>query len=205
MSPASALLGLGLVALAALLPMAIQGWRRRGTGEHYEADFRVQRAPQIALGGNVLLLALGSESWGGGALDLLAWLPRPAAALVSWLGVALYASGLGFLVAGWYALGANFSLDAELLEGQTVTRRGPYRVVLHPGYSGVGQALIGAGLATGSVLSLAFTGLVVGPLGHRRARYEEELLRTRFGDEYERYARSVGWRRFVPRFVPLGF
>ena len=78
-------------------------------------------------------------------------------------------------------------------------------VVLHPAYSGVAQALLGAGLASGSMLALLFTVMVVAPFGLRRARYEEALLLERFGEEYERYASSVGWRRIVPRFVPFGF
>lgn len=120
-------------------------------------------------------------------------------------GVALYVSGVSFVVGGWYSLGTNFSLDAELLRDQTVTNRGFYRLVTHPAYSGVAQALLGAGLASGWIVALAFSVSIVGPLGLRRARYEEALLIERFGEEYERYASSIGWRRIVPAFIPLGF
>lgn len=202
-TPERAIVLLGSVALVTALPAAVQGFRRRGSGERHEASFWIQRAPQLAVLANALLLERAFSP--GGLPSLLPHLPPVVSASVGWVGVALYASGLVFLVGGWYSLGANFSLDAELVRDQTVTETGLYRVVLHPAYSGVAQALLGAGLAAGSGVALLFTLLVVAPLGLRRARYEEALLLERFGEAYERYARSVGWRRIVPRFVPFGF
>lgn len=193
----------GLLALVAAAPLAVQAWRRRGTGETHERSFWIQRAPQLAVLANAFLLERAFSP--GGLPGVLPHLPSGVAAAVGWVGAALYVSGLVFVIGGWYSLGTNFSLDAELVRNQTVTDAGFYRWVLHPAYSGVAQALIGAGLAAGSLVCLLFTALVVGPLGLRRARYEERLLLERFGEQYARYARSVGWRRIVPRFVPFGF
>lgn len=203
--PESVLLYAGALALVAGLPIAVQGIRRRGTGATYEPLFWVQRAPQIAVLLNVAVVVAAFElPWEGGA-NLFAHLPAWASGVIAWCGVALYLVGLGFVVGGWYSLGENFSTDAELLAGQSVTSRGLYRFVLHPVYSGAGQALLGAGLASGSLVALAVTALLVIPLGYRRARYEEALLLRQFGEQYERYAESVGWRRLVPTFVPFGF
>jgi len=203
--PESVLLYAGALALVASLPIALKGVRRRGTGATYESLFWVQRAPQIAMLLNVAVIVAAFELEWEGAGNLFAHLPTWASALVAWCGVALYLAGLVFVVGGWYSLGENFSTDAELLADQSVTSRGLYRFVLHPVYSGVCQALIGAGLASGSLVALAMTGLAVAPLGYRRARYEESLLVRRFGEQYEHYAESVGWRRLVPKFVPFGF
>jgi protein-S-isoprenylcysteine O-methyltransferase Ste14 len=191
-----------LLALAVSLPILVRGIRRRGTGERHESLFWVQRAPQIAVLLNAVLVVAAFE---GHMDDPLAHLPAGLSRPVAWLGVALYLSGLVFVVGGWYSLGANFSTDAELLSGQSVTDRGVYRFVLHPVYSGAAQALLGAGIASGSLLAIAVTVLLVAPLGYRRARYEETLLVDRFGEQYRRYAESVGWRRLVPTFVPFGF
>lgn len=204
-TPEWAIVAFGVLALVAVVPLGVQGLRRRGSGESYESRFWIQRAPQLAVLANVLLLLVAFETSRESPLHLFAYLPAAAASVLAWCGVALYASGLVFLVGGWYSLGSNFSLDAELLRDQTVTTRGLYRLVLHPAYSGVAQALLGAGLASGWLVAPLFSALVVAPLGLRRARYEESLLLARFGDEYERYARSIGWRRIVPRFVPFGF
>jgi protein-S-isoprenylcysteine O-methyltransferase Ste14 len=203
--PESLITYAGLLALVAGLPILVRGLRRRGTGDRYESLFWVQRAPQIAVLLNVVLVVAAFEMPWGRMNDLFAHLPGEASGLVAWFGVALYLSGLIFVVGGWYSLGANFSTDSELLADQSVTNRGLYRFVLHPVYSGVGQALLGAGLASGSLVAVVFSALIVAPLGYRRARYEEGLLLERFGEQYRRYAESLGWRRLVPRFVPFGF
>jgi protein-S-isoprenylcysteine O-methyltransferase Ste14 len=203
--PESLITYAGLVALVASLPIVARGLRRRGTGVKYESLFWMQRAPQIAVFLNVVLIVAAFELPRGRMGNLFTHVPAEASGLIAWFGVALYLSGLTFLVGGWYSLGTNFSTDAELLANQSVTNRGLYRFVLHPVYSGVAQALLGAGLASGSLMAAVFTALIVVPLGHRRARYEETLLVERFGEQYRRYAESVGWRRLVPRFVPFGF
>lgn len=203
--PESVITYAGILALVASLPIAIQGLRRRGTGDTYESLFWVQRAPQLAVLLNVVVIVVAFELPREGMGNLFAHLPSWASGLVSWFGVALYLSGLVFVVGGWYSLGRNFSTDAELLPDQSVTSRGLYRYVLHPVYSGAGQALFGAGLVSGALVAIAITALLVLPLGYRRARYEESLLVGRFGEQYTRYAESVGWRRLVPKFVPFGF
>jgi protein-S-isoprenylcysteine O-methyltransferase Ste14 len=203
--PESVITYAGFLALVASLPIAVQGLRRRGTGDRYESRFSVQRAPQIAVLLNVVLIVAAFESPRERMGNLFAYVPAGESGLLVWFGVALYLSGLIFVVGGWYSLGENFSTDAELLPDQSVTNRGLYRFVLHPVYSGVGQALFGAGLASASLMALVFTVLLVAPLGYRRARYEETLLIERFGEQYRRYAESVGWRRLVPKFVPFGF
>lgn len=203
--PESIIAYLGALALVASLPIAVRGIRRRGTGDRYEPLFRVQRAPQIAVLVNILLIVSAFEFERESMGNVFAHLPSQASGLVAWCGVALYLSGLVFVVGGWYSLGENFSTDAELLPAQSVTNRGLYRFVLYPVYSGAAQALLGAGFASGSLIAVGSTALLVAPLGYRRARYEESLLLDRFGEQYRRYAESVGWRRLVPKFIPFGF
>ena len=204
-TPEWAIVSISSLAVLGAIPIAVQGLRRRGTSDTYESLFWTQRAPQLAVLLNVLLLLAAFESPPESMMNLFSYLPPSVSNLIAWCGVVLYVSGLTFLLGGWYSLGANFSTDAELLAGQTLTSRGFYRVVLHPAYSGVAQALFGAGIASGSLIAVVFTALIAVPLGYRRARYEEALLIERFGEQYERYADSIGWRRLVPRFIPFGF
>jgi len=203
--PESVVTYAGILALVASFPIAVQGIKRRGTGDNYESLFWVQRAPQIAVLLNLVAIIAAFELPREGMANMHAYLPSWASALAAWFGVALYLSGLIFVVGGWYSLGENFSTDAELLAGQSVTEGGLYRFVLHPVYSGAGQALFGAGLVSGALVAIAITALLVLPLGYRRARYEESLLVGRFGEQYTRYAESIGWRRLVPKFIPFGF
>ncbi len=192
-----------ILAVLFSLPVLIQGLRRRGTGRKYESLFWVQRAPQIAVFLNIGVVFAAFEFPRAGTMGLFSQLPFRA--VVAWCGVGLYLSGLVFLVGGWYSLRENFSTDAEVLADHSVATGGLYRWVLHPVYSGIGQACFGAGLASGSIISLLITALLVVPLWYRRARYEERLLIERFGEQYLRYAESVHWRRIVPKFVPVGF
>ncbi len=204
-TPEWAIVIFGVLALLGAIPIGVQGLRRRGTSATYESRFWIQRAPQLAVLLNALLIERAFELSPESLLNLFAHLPSAVSSLVAWCGVVLYVSGLTFLLGGWYSLGANFSTDAELLRGQTLTSRGFYRVVLHPAYSGVAQALLGAGLASGSLIAVICTAVLACPLGLRRARYEEALLVKRFCEQYESYATSIGWRRIIPRFVPFGF
>ncbi|MGI9627571.1 MAG: methyltransferase family protein [Longimicrobiales bacterium] len=201
MNPATVIETLAVIAFLAAMPVGIQGFRRRRSGEAYEADVLIQRAPQLVSLANLFVILGAFHVFPNGPLNLFHYLPSLVADLVSWLGVLLCLSGLIFMVGGWYSLGTNFSPDAEILPGQTITNRGLYRVVLHPAYSGIVQALLGAGLTSGSLVAIGCTLGVVAPLWLRRARYEERLLLETFGDRYETYADSMGWRRLVPRFT----
>jgi len=202
MNPATVVETLAGIAFLAAIPVAIQGFRRRATGAAYDATVLIQRAPQLVSLANLLVILGAFHVFPNGPLSLFNFLPSLVADLVSWLGVLLCLCGLIFMVGGWYSLGTNFSPDAEILPGQTLTNRGFYRVVLHPAYSGIVQALLGAGLASGSLVAVGCTLGVVAPLWLHRARYEERLLLAAFGDRYETYAASVGWRRLVPRLIP---
>jgi len=216
-------LTLGAITLA--VPALIRGFLRRGTGWRYEKRFAIQRAPQLAIGVTLFLVSaafeviefvLGTGEPAFGKRVFEAWhsvLPLLSLAIVaspllagtvSWVGVILSGVGLMFLVSGWYALGSAFSPDAEVLHAQELRQRGPFRLVMHPVYSGVVQFLFGSAVTTLSpVCALATVGMVA-PLLLRRARYEEQLLTEEFGAVYLEYAERMGWRRLVPKIIPVG-
>ena len=114
-----------------------------------------------------------------------------------WLGVALVVAGVAFSLWSIVTLGRHYDLVLEIHQDHELVRRGPYALVRHPVYSGLGLHFAGACLATGNVLLIAGTLLVSYPAFYVRARAEERLLRDRFGAEYDRYAREV------PMLVPL--
>jgi protein-S-isoprenylcysteine O-methyltransferase Ste14 len=194
-------------------PALIEGFKRRGTGVKYEANFLIQRAPQLAALLSVCLIVLGFLTYLGlldeipGAIPLLSCtsgFPHGIYAVISWLGVVILLSGMVFMVGGWYSLGEALSTDAEVLAGQTVRNTGLLRFVMHPIYSGIIQCLIGASLAALSPLSIFISLALVAPLWFQRAKYEEKMLTETLGPSYQQYAESVGWRRLVPKFIPFG-
>ena len=108
-----------------------------------------------------------------------------------WIGVALSVLGVLFSLWSIVTLGRHYDLVLEVHQDHELVRRGPYALVRHPVYSGLGLHFAGACLATGNLLLIAGTLLVSYPAFYARARAEERLLRDRFGVEYEKYAREV--------------
>ncbi|MDZ7296111.1 MAG: isoprenylcysteine carboxylmethyltransferase family protein [candidate division KSB1 bacterium] len=218
-------LWLTLSAITLAVPALVGGFLRRGAGRRYEKRFIIQRAPQLAIGVTLFLVSaafeaiefvLGTgepafgkrifEAWRSALpfLSLALVTPPLLAGVVSWVGVIFSGVGLMFLVSGWYALGSAFSTDAEVLHGQELRQGGPFRFVMHPVYAGVVQFLFGSAVTTLSpVCTLATVGMVA-PLLLRRARHEEQLLTEEFGAAYLEYAERMGWRRFVPKVIPVG-
>lgn len=76
-------------------------------------------------------------------------------------------------------------------EGQTLIRKGPYRYVRHPSYTGAIMIFTGIGLAIlswGAVLVLLLASCVV--YGYR-IHVEEKALVAKFGDEYTAYVKEM--------------
>lgn len=204
-----------IVVLGAVIstPVLIKGFIRRGTGVKYEKRFLIQRAPQLVTLLNVALIVLAFlvtnnlcevPAWSQPFLTLAGSEQQGLLSLVSWLGVALLASGMVFMVGGWYSLGECFSTDAEVLDGQTVRNTGMLRYVMHPAYSGIIQSVLGASLAATSPASALMTLAIVAPLWLERAKYEEKILTETLGQKYKEYAENLRWRRLVPRIFPIG-
>jgi protein-S-isoprenylcysteine O-methyltransferase Ste14 len=105
--------------------------------------------------------------------------------------------GIAFSLWAMVTLGRHYDLVLEVHQDHELIRRGPYRVVRHPLYTGLGLHFAGVCLATGNLLLIVGTLLVSYPAFYLRARAEERLLREQFGAQYEKYAREV------PMLVPL--
>jgi protein-S-isoprenylcysteine O-methyltransferase Ste14 len=116
---------------------------------------------------------------------------------LQWAGVALSTLGVAFSLWAIVTLGRHYDLVLEVHEDHELVRRGPYALVRHPVYTGLGLHFAGLCVATGNLLLIAGTLLVSYPAFYLRASAEERLLRERFGAEYEKYARDV------PMLVPL--
>lgn len=96
-------------------------------------------------------------------------------------------------------LGANWALVARTRAEHRLVTEGPFAFVRHPIYLAMAFFLLGFALAThhGERLAVALPVFLLGTL--IRVRYEERLLRDRFGSGYDAYAARV--RRFVPGVI----
>jgi protein-S-isoprenylcysteine O-methyltransferase Ste14 len=212
-APTWSSIALGVIGGIVSTPVLIRGFKRRGKGVFYEHHFLIQRAPQLACAINFALMfwSFGVSNnivkgfWRSSHVFSLAPFLTPVVSdIVSWLGVLILASGLVFMIGGWYSLGESFSTDAEVLEGHKLRKNGLLQFVMHPAYSGIIQSLLGSSLAAVSPIAVLFNIFVVAPLWLNRAKYEEKLLVETFGQEYQLYGKELKWRRLVPVFLPFG-
>lgn len=124
-------------------------------------------------------------------------LPFPDA--VRWIGLVLIVAGIGFAIWAARTLDRHFDMEVEVHEGHEVVTRGPFAIVRHPVYLGLGVHLLGACLATGNGLLIAGTLLGAIPALFIRASAEERLLRDSLGPAYDAYAKRV------PMLIPIRF
>ena len=101
----------------------------------------------------------------------------------------------GLLLRAWAirVLARQFTVDVSVRPDHELVRRGPYRLVRHPSYTGALLTFLGFALALGSWASLAAVMVPVVLAFLRRIRIEERVLAEAFPEAYPAYARTT-WR-----------
>lgn len=114
---------------------------------------------------------------------------------------ALVVFSVWLVAAAVRTLGKQWSLAARVVEGHRLVVEGPYRIVRHPIYTGMGGMLIATGFALSHPSAIVIA-LIVFAIGtYNRVRIEERLLTEQFGSDYAAYAAKVPaliprpWRR----------
>lgn len=115
---------------------------------------------------------------------------------VTILGLLLTAGGLIFAVWARIALGANWSGTVTIKSGHNLIRRGPYKWIRHPIYTGLLASMIGTVMLQGEVRAFLGLGLVLLAL-YRKAKREERFLSEEFGEGFAEHAKHTGM--FLPR------
>lgn len=123
-------------------------------------------------------------------------MPKPAEIVLGIATVGIAWGSVWFCLEAIRALGKQWALVAQVMEGHELVAHGPYAVVRNPIY----LAMFGMAIATGLAVS-RWQALVAGTIlfligTEIRIRAEEKLLRGAFGAKFEEYARRV------PGFFP---
>jgi len=163
-------------------------WRRRSGDATHARDAGTLRLLVVVIAASVALAA------GFDGLDV-ARFPRPLQAPLWWLGIALMAGGMALRWWSIHVLARHFTVDVAIRADHELVRRGPYRLLRHPSYTGLLMTFIGFALGLGNWLSLAAMLPVVLALLWR-IQVEERVLAAAFGDRYASYARET--RRLIP-------
>ena len=118
-------------------------------------------------------------------------------------GAVAFAAGLVILLAGvalrgwsFKTLGGYFTFAVMVSSDQPVIEKGPYRLLRHPGYTGLLLAFAGLGLTSANWAGLAAMTLLPLAVILWRIHVEEGALLTTLGDRYRRYAAQH--KRLVP-------
>ncbi|HWN75841.1 MAG TPA: isoprenylcysteine carboxylmethyltransferase family protein [Candidatus Udaeobacter sp.] len=117
---------------------------------------------------------------------------------VLWAGLGLTALGVGTSIWARLSLGANWSGVVTLKKEHELVRKGLYRWIRHPIYTGILMGFIGTAMIRGHLRGwLGF--VIVWLTFYFKARREESFLRQEFGDGFEEHARQTGM--FLPRLT----
>jgi protein-S-isoprenylcysteine O-methyltransferase Ste14 len=114
--------------------------------------------------------------------------------------VCVTATILGLLFAAWarLILGSNWSGTVTIKTNHQLIRRGPYRWIRHPIYTGMLAALLASAVIQGllsGMIGFAFVLLAL----YRKARREESFLSQEFGDGFMEHQQHTGM--FLPRLT----
>jgi protein-S-isoprenylcysteine O-methyltransferase Ste14 len=171
----------GFLALEALV-------RQRGPASDLRAD---KRDDAGSTHGIVVAFALAIVS-----APLLRRLPvRPLPWLCGPLGLGILLAGLALRAWSMQTLSDAYSRTLRVTNQQSVTDRGPYRQIRHPGYLGSLLVWCGFALASGSAVVVGTVAALLGPAYVHRMGTEEELLERELPGYREYRGRT---KRLVP-------
>jgi len=174
-----------LVSYVALFAMS--SWAHRRDRESAQGEHRDRGSRAVIY----IFSAIGATcAFGAPALVPQARIGLPpqdvftAAIAAMWIGIILYIWAV-------LTLGAFFRTSVQLLDGQRLVTRGPYRLLRHPAYTGGILLFAGIGLAVGNWISFVGATLSVVVAYAWRIHVEEIALRERFGAEFDAHRRRT--------------
>jgi protein-S-isoprenylcysteine O-methyltransferase Ste14 len=117
--------------------------------------------------------------------------PHAEARLVAGaLGFALTLVGVVFAIWARLTIGRNWSAMVTVKESHELVRRGPYRIVRHPIYTGLLLAMLGSAIAFGRWPG--YLGCAIAFYAFKqKSLTEEQFMVEQFGEAYVRYRVEV--------------
>jgi protein-S-isoprenylcysteine O-methyltransferase Ste14 len=107
---------------------------------------------------------------------------------IGWVGIVVMLSGLALRVWANRILGQFYTSTLRVTDRQRIVQQGPYKILRHPGYSGMLLMWGGAGLASANWIATAVIILMMVSSYRYRIISEEAMLLAKFGEEYQAYS-----------------
>ncbi len=117
----------------------------------------------------------------------------------TYLGLAIFLSGMLFRFWAILVLGRYFSPIVGLYKDHAVITNGPYRFVRHPSYTGALVMLFGYAVILRSWTGAAAMLAIMLPVYLYRIRIEERALNRRFPKEYRDYTKDK--KKLIPWII----
>ncbi len=145
---------------------------------------------------NFIAITIGLTAGGFANGYSLFFFPGGRTIPVFWAGFAVMSLGLALRIYAIAILGKSFRTTVEIHENQKVVKKGPYRFIRHPSYTGLILMCCGYGVALQNWLSLILA--VSFPLAAilYRIHVEEAVLAESIGEEYKEYRRHT--KKLIP-------
>ncbi|MGD0462692.1 MAG: isoprenylcysteine carboxylmethyltransferase family protein [Tepidisphaeraceae bacterium] len=106
-------------------------------------------------------------------------------------GMVLCAAGIGVAIWSRFILGSNWSGIITLKENHELIRRGPYKYVRHPIYSGMILGILGTFVAVFPRVNGLLIVISVAIMLKIKSLQEEKILIASFPNDYRRYRKEV--------------
>ena len=125
----------------------------------------------------------------------IAWASLPLPGWLRWLGVLGGSAAVILLIWMFRSLGMNITDTVVTRRAHALITNGPYRWIRHPLYSFGGLIFLCLSLVT-SIWLIPLLAIPTSVILIQRTSIEEQVLHSRFGDEYQRYFGRRG--RYFP-------
>lgn len=121
------------------------------------------------------------------------YLGLPLPVFFFWIGCIVTVFGIGLRIYSVLTLKRAFTVSVQVKSDQKIIKKGPYKYIRHPAYSGSIISLIGIALCFRSLFGIIATLIIIKVIYGYRIGLEEKLLEKNFGDEYKEYEKTT-WR-----------
>jgi protein-S-isoprenylcysteine O-methyltransferase Ste14 len=115
---------------------------------------------------------------------------------VVFVGIILLYCGIALRVYSVWTLRKYFTVSVEIKTGHKLIRKGPYRYVRHPSYSGSILSLIGMQIGLRSPVGFVVSLILAFLAYNYRIHVEEDAMVGAFGTEYKNYKKAT--KRIIP-------
>jgi protein-S-isoprenylcysteine O-methyltransferase Ste14 len=116
----------------------------------------------------------------------------------SWLGLLIFAAGAIIKLRAMQQAGEAFLPHVKVDSKLKLVTDGPYALVRHPSYLGLGVSYLGMAILFNSKIAAIALAVLVWPAIVFRIKKEEEMLANRFGEAWKKYANQTP-ARLIPQ------